>query len=249
MRPDGSTAVCYAQRVDAGFRRTLRTLGPACAAAMLWSCVTPPAPPPAETPTGVAAPAARSIEYYRLDPARSALTVFVYRGGPLARFGHNHVVEARELEGFVRRAEPLEASYLELAFRAADLVIDDAAARAAAGEEFAALPPPEAIEGTRNNMLGAALLAAAEFPYVLVRSRSVTPAPGGATLRLEARVKHHVGSFEVPVALVIRGNELEATGEVVLSQRALGLEPFSVMAGALQVQDELTIRFRAVAVR
>jgi hypothetical protein len=41
---------------------------------------------------------------------------------------------------------------------------------------------------------------------------------------------------------------VSASGSVALRQTALGLVPFSVMLGALQVQDELTVKFRLVAV-
>ena len=68
---------------------------------VLWGlagCQT--SPPPA---TGRATPASRQpaaamaglpgAREYRVDPARSLLQILVYRGGPMARLGHNHVIE------------------------------------------------------------------------------------------------------------------------------------------------------------
>jgi hypothetical protein len=40
---------------------------------------------------------------------------------------------------------------------------------------------------------------------------------------------------------------LRASGELSLRQSALGLKPFSVMLGALQVLDEIKVRAQIVA--
>jgi hypothetical protein len=42
---------------------------------------------------------------------------------------------------------------------------------------------------------------------------------------------------------------LIVSGELPIKQTDLGLTPFSAMLGALQVQDELRVRFRIVARR
>jgi hypothetical protein len=221
------------------------------AAALLASCAPVPVglPVPISPTVTSPAPPAQSIAYYRLDPERSSLTVFVYRGGLIESLGHNHVVEARGLQGFVRRAEPLAASYLEFAFRPGDMVVDDPAARAAAGGDFTSVPSASAIAGTRKNMLGVALLDAVDFPVILVRSRAVTPAEGGATLLLDVQVKDHVGTLAVPVVLAERDGELEASGKVEVSQQALGLNRLMVLGGVIEVRDALRVEFRAVAVK
>jgi hypothetical protein len=41
---------------------------------------------------------------------------------------------------------------------------------------------------------------------------------------------------------------LSATGSLELRQTALGLTPFSLMLGALQVQDQMRLKFRIIAV-
>jgi len=40
---------------------------------------------------------------------------------------------------------------------------------------------------------------------------------------------------------------LSASGSFELRQSALGLTPYSLMLGALQVQDAMTVKFRLVA--
>ena len=51
----------------------------------------------------------------------------------------------------------------------------------------------------------------------------------------------------MPVTLEAQGADLVASGELELRQSELGLTPFSVMMGALQVQDAMQVRFRLVA--
>jgi hypothetical protein len=62
------------------------------------------------------------------------------------------------------------------------------------------------------------------------------------------RVAGHASTLVVPFMLETSSGRVSASGSVALRQTALGLVPFSVMLGALQVQDELTVKFRLVAV-
>lgn len=204
-----------------------------------------PAVVPADA--AAAAPAATAVRTLRIEPARSLLTIQAWRGGALAAAGHNHVIAARDLEGEVAIAEPLAASRLRLRFPVARLTIDEPALRARAGEDFAAEVPDAARDGTRRNLLGGALLDAERFPWIELQSSAVAPLERGARLTLRARVRDHESSFEVPVALEWRGAELVARGAVELRQSQLGLVPFSVMMGALQVQDTLRLQFEVVA--
>lgn len=211
---------------------------------------TPAAVPAAPGLPGVdaARPPPAGVQRRRIDPARSSITIRVFRGGALAAAGHNHVIASRALEGEVDRAPQLERSRVSLRIPVGLLSIDEPALRAAAGAEFAAEVPESAREGTRRNLLGPALLDGERFPRIELDSTRVVAAPGGARLTLRARVRGVESSFEVPVTLESWGVELVASGEVELRQSQLGLTPFSVMMGALQVQDAMRVQFRLVAV-
>ncbi len=210
---------------------------------------TPAAVPAVAAAPGVDAtrPPAAGVRRYRIDAARSLLTLRVFRGGALAAAGHNHVIASHDLEGLVDLAPRLERSAVSLRLPVARLAVDEPALRAGAGAEFAAEVPESAREGTRRNLLGAALLDAGRFPWIELDSTRVVAAPGGATLTLRARVRGADSSFEVPVTLETRGADLVASGEVELRQSQLGLTPFSVMMGALQVQDAMQVQFRLYA--
>jgi hypothetical protein len=103
-----------------------------------------------------------------------------------------------------------------------------------------------------HNMLSAALLNADEFPAITVSS--VTESGGqnasGAgewTATVAISIAGHDSKVEVPFTLHIDSRRLSATGSLELRQTALGLTPFSLMLGALQVQDAMTVKFDIVA--
>jgi hypothetical protein len=189
---------------------------------------------------------------YRLDDTQSELRVLVYRAGSLARFGHNHVMVNRALRGAVNVADTPGASGFWLNVPAAAFVVDDAQARAAEGADFAAEVPDDARSGTLQNMLGAAVLDAAEFPQIAVRSVAISSpqdaaGPRGLTATLAVSVAGHESRIEAPFNLQSDPQQVSATGTVQLRQTDLGLTPYSLMLGALQVQDTVTIKFKIVA--
>jgi hypothetical protein len=107
--------------------------------------------------------------------------------------------------------------------------------------------------------LGAAQLDAGRFPDITVSSLAIAPAaagperaePGeGATQLLatvEMSVAGHTSRLDVPFVLQSSTGRVSGTGSVVVRQSALGLTPYAVMLGALEVQDEITIRFSFAA--
>jgi len=229
----------------------------ALSAAVLSGCPSPPrpAPPPAGSGAQVPAPAVPHLGTpYEIVPQASLLTILVYRGGALASAGHNHVIASHDLSGTLYVATETLKSSFELHVPVATLTVDEAALRA---QQPAADFPPDvsegAKEGTRRNMLSAALLDAAGNPEITLRSLQLEPV-GGATdptrviAHIESSVRSQPRTFTVPVHYVLSGNgTVEASGELPLRQTELGLTPFSAMLGALQVQDEMHVSFNIVA--
>jgi hypothetical protein len=194
---------------------------------------------------------------YRVDETESELRILVYRAGPLARLGHNHVVVNRRLRGTVNVASA-PAFWLSVPSAAFD--VDEAQARAEEGADFAAAVPDEAKSGTLQNMLSAAVLDAAEFPAITVKSVAVATGATGASgeagaieatrtmvASVTVGVAGHESTFDVPFALQMDSGRLSATGTLELRQSVLGLTPYSLMLGALQVQDQMTVKFKIVA--
>ena len=184
---------------------------------------------------------------YRVVDSDSLLIVRVYRGGTRVRAGHNHIVASHDLAGTVYVAKDLPRSSFELEVPVAELTVDEAELRAAQGADFAADVPDSAKEGTRRNMLGAAVLDAEHYPRITVRSENIDVAGNEITTRVEVRIRDQVRSISVPVSFTVSSTELLAEGALALKQTDLGLAPFTALLGALAVQDEMQLHFRVVA--
>src|SRR6516165_5149769 len=142
--------------------------------ALLSGCPSPPRAPPAPQavpPPTAAAPAAHVGTPYEIVPQASLLTILVYRGGALASAGHNHVIASHDLSGTIFIPAAILQSSFEVHIPVATLTVDEAALRA---QQSAADFPPDvsedAKEGTRHNMLGAALLDAEHNPEIVLRA-------------------------------------------------------------------------------
>jgi hypothetical protein len=223
--------------------------------ASLTGCPTPPrAPPP---PSGQAVPVLPRLpghegRPYDIVSADSLLTIQAFRGGALAKAGHNHVIASHTLSGTLYvPVDPAHTTF-EIHMPVTDLTIDEAVLRAKENsEDFPPEIPDSAKEGTRKNMLSAALLDGEHFPEILLRSESLEPAPGGDssqwTAHVEVTVRDHTSTVVVPVHYESQDGQIVVSGEFPLKQSDLGLTPFSALLGALQVVDEMKVRFRVVA--
>ncbi len=186
---------------------------------------------------------------YDIAAGESLLTIQVYRGGPLAKAGHNHVIASHDLAGTIYvPSDPLRTTF-EIHLPLASLSVDEMALRAQAGQDFQGAVPDSAREGTRRNMLGPALLNAQSFPQIVLRSQSIESggAPGDLVVRLEAEVREAPHVLSVPIHYDLQPARVTISGEWPVRQTDLGLTPFSAMLGALQVEDEMRVKFRIVA--
>jgi hypothetical protein len=213
----------------------------------LAACGAPQPKPPA-APAPVAIPTPPAGARYRIDPAQSELRVLVYRAGPMASLGHNHVISTHSLQGWAVFGGDAAGAAFALTAPVADFVVDDPALRAEEGAEFAEGVNDEARSGTLHNMLGPAVLNAGDFSALKITSVSVSAAGGSLRARVAVDVAGHESTILVPFVLDAAPRRLAASGELTVSQSSLGLTPFSVFLGALRVQDDLRVKFKFVAV-
>jgi YceI-like domain len=217
---------------------------------------TPPATavgqPPSGTPGAFQAPGHEGTPYDVVS-GESLLTILAFKGGALAKAGHNHVIASHDVSGTFYVPADVARSTFELHVPVAQLTIDEPGLRAQEGPDFPTDVPDSAKEGTRHNMLGEALLDGAQYPEItLVGQRvgsGVTAAAAGTALRSEVQitVRGQAHTLSVPLVYSLDRTQLVATGELPVRQSELGLTPFSALLGALQVQDELHVRFHIVA--
>jgi hypothetical protein len=173
----------------------------------------------------------------QIDAGLSLIAVTVRRGGLLARLGHDHLVASHTVSGSVDPAR----NQADFQFRLDQMTVDEAALRQAAGLEQQ--PSADAIEGTRRNML-TKVLDAERYPLVqvyVVRAAPGQPVQAAITLHGVTR------AVAIPIQLRDAGGVMTVEGSVNLKQSDFGLTPFSLMAGALAVQDQLELRFKLVA--
>ena len=187
------------------------------------------------------------IQRYRIDPAASTLHILVFRGGTLARLGHNHVISSHSLQGTIWRGAPIEQSGFEMLVALNELIVDDNAARAEEGEDFPLNLSDEAKSGTKANMLRSSLLDSDQYPNIAIRSVRVGGTSDASVILAALQIKDKSREVRVPVTLTQTGLGLQVQGAFDLRQSDFGMTPLSIAKGALQVMDMVKIKFRLVA--
>jgi polyisoprenoid-binding protein YceI len=225
------------------FKRAAAAVLILCVAA----CVSPrprPAAPQLAQPPGATALSLPAAGAYPIDSGASELRLLVYRAGPLANLGHNHVMVNRRVTGLVQIGTNISSSSFSLKVPVDDFVVDESQARSEEGGDFPGEIPEDAKSGTRRNMLSAALLNAAEYPAITVTCTAIDETAGVLTAYLKISVAGQEAKVSAPFTLKSDAHQLTATGSIELRQTAIGLKPYSLLRGALQVQDAVQLKFK-----
>ena len=220
--------------------------------AMLGACA---GPPPTEPTRDLGVPVASPSAYlssqpatiYRIDPEASKLHILVYRGGTLARLGHNHVISSRSISGSMWRGTSLQDSGFAMTVPVNALIVDDNDARTAEGEDFPLNVTEDAKQGTKTNMLRDTLLDGARYPNVSIQSVNLQGDTNAPQVLATLRIKDQSRQIAVPVTLQSADGSLRAKGEFEIKQSDFGITPLSVALGALLVLDTIKIKFELVA--
>lgn len=196
-------------------------------------------------PAATGQPAGRVFD---IDAGGSEVYWRVYKAGAFSRFGHNHVISVGAMSGSVTLAGDLGESGWELTIPVRELIVDDPALRERYGEEFASEPSEDDIAGTRTNMLSETVLNGEVYSEIHIRGTGLTGSPADAEFPVVIEMLGREVSLDLPGQVVIEGGELTASGEFSLVHADLGMKPFSVMMGALQVGERLDFSYRIHAV-
>jgi len=183
-------------------------------------------------------------ERYVVDATQSDLHWLVYKAGTLSRLGHNHTIAAGDLGGNVTVSSGnLSASRFELEFSVAKLVVDDPMLRGTLGADFASVPTADDIAGTTKNMLSDRVLDGEKHPSIRIVGTGPVPREGKQALAVKVEMLGRSIDLTVPTEVTIDGGELRARGEFELNHADLGMEPFTVMLGALAVGEKLSFSY------
>ena len=218
----------------------------ACAV-LLAACQTTPAVklPPALAPLPPLV--TQNTVHYAISANLSDIRFLVYRAGPLASFGHNHVIRATHIQGDIYLGSDLQNSGFKLTLPVKDFQVDDPATRAVEGPDFATQPSAQAIQGTYQNMLGPGVLDAAKYPNIYIRSVGFVGPEWGPNVTVRIELHGVARDLTVPIAIEHCDNLLISTGTFQIKQSDFGIRPFSILAGGLQVADIVKVRFHLVA--
>jgi hypothetical protein len=183
-------------------------------------------------------------ERYVVDATQSDLHWLVYKAGTLSRLGHNHTVAAGDLGGSVTVSTgELSASRFELEFSVAKLVVDDPMLRSKLGADFASVPTADDIAGTTKNMLSDRVLDGEKHPGIRIVGTGPMTRDGKQALAVQVALLGRTVDLTVPTEVTIDGDQLRAKGEFELDHADLGMEPFTVMLGALAVGEKLSFSY------
>ncbi|MGZ5095218.1 MAG: YceI family protein [Burkholderiales bacterium] len=200
-------------------------------------------PVPAEFPqTHYVDAIERGEAIFRVDPALSLVVMEVRRSGSLARLGHDHVVASHDVQGYIAPDERRSNLYVELE----RLVVDEPDLRAQAG--FETQPSAAFIAGTRQNMLEK-VLEFERHPFALIRVQAIDADNDASRLNLSVTLHGVARSQQVPVEIEKTADEIGVSGRLTLTQSEFGITPFSILGGAIAVQDAVDVRFHIRARR
>jgi polyisoprenoid-binding protein YceI len=185
---------------------------------------------------------------YRVDSQASEIRLLVYRDGPLARFGHNHVMVGR-VQGEIRVGAGAAPSGFRLEIPVDSFAVDPPAARAEEGEEFAAQISEPVRRGTRENMLGSDVLDAAKHPLIRIESISLAGPEWSPAVTARVVLRGVTRDLRFAAAVFRHADMLAAVATFRINQSEFGIEPFTALNGGLRVRDLLDVRIRLVARR
>ena len=200
-----------------------------------------PSAPPAEFPEAYYLQALKQGKpVFRVESRESLVVIEVRRSGSLARLGHDHVVASHGVTGYVAPGEGRADLYIVLA----QLAVDEAALRGEAG--FDSQPTESDIEGTHSNML-AKVLEADKFPFALISVARANAKEKKTTLAVAITLHGHMRTLQVPAEIEADAEKVSVTGRLSFDQTDFGITPYSLLGGAIAVQNRVDLRFRIVA--
>jgi hypothetical protein len=183
---------------------------------------------------------------YIVDPQASEIRLLVYRDGPMARFGHNHVMIG-QVRGELDVSDSAAASGFRLVIPVETFVVDAPLPRGEEGEEFSAHVSDQARKGTRDNMLGPDVLDALHYPEIRIESDSLVGPRWNPSVTAHITVRGNRSELQFPAAVIEQSGSLTVIAAFHVLQSDLGIKPYSVLGGAIRVRDAIEIRVRLVA--
>lgn len=177
---------------------------------------------------------------YRVAGGHSRVDIIVRRGGKLQRFGHDHVITARDVAGYALMSEG-DGSRADLLVDLRGLQVDEAAAREIYGLESE--PSESDVAGTADNM-HQRVLETESWPNAQIAVNVRQWEGDWARCDVTLTLKGSSQTFPLHVLVDYDDAHFNAQGMFTLRQTDYGIEPFSLLGGSLSVRDRLDVHFR-----
>lgn len=220
---------------------------------ILSACGLPEAKPenlpavPRQLPVEVYLDSAVSSDVFQIVPDRSRAEIVVRRGGRLEHLGHDHVISAQEISGYaLLNANQPQASRADLVIDLKALVVDAPELRAV--YQLQTEPSEADIRGTSTNM-STHVLETGTWPQAFVHVGALEITEGVTRCEVSLTLKGVTRTFPAAILLHQDGDLLRVRGSFDLNQTDYGIEPFSVLGGAVSIRDRIEITYRLEAVR
>jgi polyisoprenoid-binding protein YceI len=178
---------------------------------------------------------------YSVDAARSKVVINVSKEGAFKAFGHDHVVDAKEVSGQVQfDPQKVEESSVRLSIPTKSITVVD---------------PGESDKDRHEvqaTMEGEKVLDVAKFPEITFTSSSVSAAKktsDGWELTLAGKLKLHGVEKQVSLPLRVHADngEVRGEGELSILQTDYSITPVKVGGGTVKVKDKLKMTFNIIA--
>jgi hypothetical protein len=181
---------------------------------------------------------------YQVDSDLSQILVRAYRGGLMARLGHDHIIASQDIRGYVRIHNTTGDCRADFYAPLASLDVDNEKFRAA--ENLDTTPSEIDIIGTKHNMLKS--LEQPIFPMVKLRSSDCSSAIIGAITPVTLTIHGVTQPLQLAIKIARMGEEkLVISGTFSILQSDFSIKPFSILNGLIKVEDRLDLRYLITA--
>lgn len=201
---------------------------------------------PSDFPNSLYLQSDADFDVYKVDSDLSRILIRVYRGGLLAKLGHDHIVASQNMQGYIRIHKKTGECRADFYAPLKSLDVDNEIFRAA--ENLDTSPSQADIIGTKNNMLKS--LEQAQFPFAQLRSSDCSPAVSaeatGAALSLHGVTRELQLEISIEFA---EEQSLRLKGGFSILQTDFDIEPFSIMNGLIKVEDRLDLSYSISATK
>lgn len=187
--------------------------------------------------------AQQKLVKYRVSTDKSEIAVKVFKVGLISMFGHDHVIKADKIKGFVYfNNKLLYKSSVNISVAANSFDPDLPVLRKKYGLTDTLSGSDRT--GIRQDMIAANQLNIDKYPDISFVSDIITKDKNDNYI---VSGKLHIHGIErriiLPVKIEIRGDILNASGSFYIKQSDYGIEPFSTALGTIKNKDKVEIIF------